>query len=104
MPAASTRVRCGAARSIAPHRAGKNQTSVIRSAINPEALIVNVTSSDVAAKAAGQGLGVGTRCRAAEIMGAPRGSGGGAPAVTGKVSVIEASSGMHVFSDTSQLA
>ena len=75
-----------------------------RWASRPRAAIVSVTRSGVAAKDAGHGLGVGTARRAAAISGAPRGSSAGVVAVTGSVSATAASSGMHVFSQTIQLA
>ena len=76
----------------------------MRSAINPGASTVNLTSSVVATNDTGHGLGVGMVCRAAAMRFAPRGSGAGAPRTTGNVNAIGASSGMQIFSQTSQLA
>jgi len=76
----------------------------MRSAINPGASTVNLTSSVVATNDAGHGLGVGMVRRAAAMRFAPRGSGAGAPRTTGNVNAIGASSGMQIFSQTSQLA
>src|SRR5436309_13283978 len=76
----------------------------MRSAINPGASTVNLTSSVVATNDAGHGLGVGMVRRAAAMRFAPRGSGAGAPRTTGNVNAMGASSGMQTFSQTSQLA
>ncbi len=72
--------------------------------MRPGAATVSVTRSGVATKDAGHGLGVGTARRAAAIEGAPRGSGAAVPVATGRLSATGASSGTHVFSQTSQLA
>ena len=60
--------------------------------------------SAVTANEAGHGLAVGTARRAAAIAGAPCGSGVGGPAATVRSSATGASSGTHVFSQTTQLA
>ena len=63
---------------------------------------VSVTVSGVALNEAGHGLGTGRRRRAAPISGAPTGSGRGVSAATGRLSATGASSGMQIFSQTSQ--
>src|SRR5688572_28186599 len=77
--------------------------SATRFACRSRAPIVNVTVSAVAVNDAGHGLGVGPARRAAAIIGAPRGSGGAGPDATGSVSAADASSGMQIFSQTTQL-
>ena len=76
----------------------------MRSGARPRAATVKVTVSGVAVKDAGHGLGEGKACRARAMSGAPVGCGPGSPAATASVSETGASSGMHSFSQTSQLA
>ena len=74
----------------------------MRSRRSPGAGTVNVTVSGVVAKDAGQGLGTGTARRARARSAAPAASGDAGP--TASVSETGASSGMQIFSHTSQLA
>src|SRR5262245_20119161 len=77
--------------------------SATRAASRFRAPIVNVTVAAVVVKDAGHGLAVGTARRAAAIIGAPRASGTVGPDATGSVSAADASSGMQIFSQTTQL-
>ena len=72
--------------------------------MSPGAATVSVTVSRVRENDAGHGLGAGTARRAAAISGAPRGSGAGGPVDDGQRQRHGASSGMQIFSQTSQLA
>ena len=74
----------------------------MRSRASPGAGTVNVTVSAVLANDTGHGLGTGTARRAAASSAAPPGS--RSPGPTGSVSETGASSGMQIFSHTSQLA
>ena len=74
----------------------------MRSRSSPGARTVNVTVWGVVAKDTGQGLGTGTARRATASSAAPVGSGSAGP--TGSVRETGASSGIQIFSHTSQLA
>ena len=74
----------------------------MRSRDSPGAARARATVSPVAVNVAGQGLGTGTARRALATRVAPTGSGVAGP--TGSVSETDASSGMQIFSQTSQLA